>query len=297
MPRGIPSLQFHARTYETVGATPEAVNPDMQLLLAERERECGVTFPPSVREWYLCGGPALGLNIGCGPTADSMYPLHGLGQPFGWYNERPEAPARRTVLRRPDSGLKLLVRRPLRRPLVDDLVRTGLLKFLIENQGVCGWAVKLDGSDDPPVMYEIDSREPGVWKVCAESFSTFMYSRALDFGHCLKDMAVAVSGFDRPLAPGDLKLLQSRFAEGPRTYGLPGHTNYRFFAPDLAAPDRAILLYDDEIEADWHLVASSDEALLQLLSEVWHCGTLRETLRTHHDLRSQQVLDRARSGM
>jgi hypothetical protein len=270
----------------------------MEALLAEREHACGISFPPSVREWYLFDGPALDLKIGCGPTADTMIPLRGLGRPFAdWFFEPADAPPRRQGLckyltcRRRGSH-----RIPAPRRDIDDTIRNGLLEVMIENQGVCRWAVKLDGSDDPPVMYEIDTREPDVWKLCADTFSTFMYCRALDFGHCLKDMAVAVRGFDPPLAPSDLKLLQSRFAEGPRTYGVPGHTNYRFFAPDLVSPDSAILLYDGEMEADWHLVATSDEALLQLLREVWNCGTLQETLRTFNDPRSQQVLDRARSG-
>jgi hypothetical protein len=44
-------------------------------------------------------------------------------------------------------------------------------------------------------------------------------------------------------------------------------------------------------QADWWLTASSDEALLDLLHRVWHCGSLRETLYAN-DPRSQAVLDR-----
>src|SRR5215470_9105302 len=37
-------------------------------------------------------------------------------------------------------------------PLSDDL-----LPFMFENQGVCTWAVRLKGADDPAVFIEVDS--------------------------------------------------------------------------------------------------------------------------------------------
>jgi hypothetical protein len=97
---------------------------------------------------------------------------------------------------------------------------------------------------------------------------------------------------DKALAPGDLEFLQSHFSEGPRTHGHPGATNYRFFTSNSA-----ILIWDGEDDergggpADWWLTASSEEALLDLLHRVWHCGSLRETLYAN-DPRSQAVLDR-----
>jgi hypothetical protein len=223
-------------------------------------------------------GPDLVTRIGCGPTADTMVPLRGLGRPFSdWYNA--PVPTPRTTARRargqPRPARRASVRAKPRH--VDELVRAGLLEVLIENQGVCTWAVMLDGSDDPPVVVEVDSRDSAAsldeiqWQPCAESLSTFMYCRAWDHG---QNIAVEVQAQDHALAPGDLADLQSHFSEGPRTYGHPGVTNYRFFTPNSA-----ILIWDGEDDkwrggqADWMLMATSNAALLDLLRRVWHCGT------------------------
>jgi hypothetical protein len=271
------SLQFHARTFEMAGATPALVKAAVRLL-EERERECGLTFPASVREWYLFGGFGLGPKVGCGPTGDTMVPVRGLGRAFSdWFPEHDD---------------------PAKPQRLDDFVRAGLLVVMLENQGVCTWAVKLDGSNDPAVVVEVDSRRSAAspsevrWESCAGSFSTFMYCRAWDQGCCFTDMQVMAFAQDKALAPGDLELLQSHFSEGPRTHGHPGATNYRFFTGNSA-----ILIWDGEDnegrggQADWWLTAPSDEALLDLLYRVWHCGSLRETLYAN-DPRSQGVLDR-----
>ena len=181
-----------------------------------------------------------------------MVPVRGLGRPFSdWYLKRP-------ARAKPDR--------------LDDFVRAGLLVVMHENQGVCTWAVKLDGTDDPPVVVEVDSIDSAAspsearWEPCADSFSTFMYCRAWDHGHCLAGISVTASANDRPLAPGDLSLLQSHFSEGPRTHGHPGVTNYRFFTRNSA-----ILIWDGEDhelrggQADWWLMATSDE-------QCWVCS-------------------------
>lgn len=279
MPSRLPTLQFHARTFDMVGVTPTLAQAAVKLL-EERERECGLIFPTSVREWYGFDGPGLGLKIGCGSTADTMVPVRGLGRPFSdWYLKRP---ARAKSHR------------------LDDFVRAGLLVVMHENQGVCTWAVKLDGSDDPSVVVEVDSIDSAAspsevkWEPCADTFSTFIYCRAWDHGQCLAAVSVGAQAQDRPLTPGDLALLRTQFSEGPRTYGHPGVTNYRFFTHNSA-----VLIWDGEDDewrggqADWSLMADSDEALLDLLRVVWQCGTLRETLYAI-DPRSRELLDQLR---
>jgi hypothetical protein len=180
---------------------------------------------------------------------------------------------------------------------LDGLVQAGLLVVMIENQGVCTWAVKLDGSDDPPVVVEVDSINSADspsevrWEPCAASFSTFLYCRAWDHGCWLTGEPVVAFAEDKALAPGDLKFLQSHFSEGPRTHGHPGATNYRFFTGNSAILIRDQGDYEGGGAADWILGASSDEALLNLVHSVWHCGSLRETLCAN-DPRSRAVLDR-----
>jgi hypothetical protein len=64
-----------------VGKRP--THPQLALVLLRRgERRVGVEFPTAVREWYPAGGPALGLDIGCGETADEMVALRELGEPL-----------------------------------------------------------------------------------------------------------------------------------------------------------------------------------------------------------------------
>jgi hypothetical protein len=260
-------LRFNAATFELVGKQPRRSRRALDLL-TRRERQCGVGFPAAVREWYLAGGPGLGSHIGCGKTADEMVALRDLGRPLAnWYA----------------MGSA-------------DFVAAGLLVVMHENQGVCTWAVKLDGSDDPPVVVEVDSSAKAArlsairWQRCAASFSTFMYCRAWDHGHALHRIARALFAQDEPLARRDLAFLRAHFTEGPRTFGHPGIVNYRFFTDDSA-----ILIWAGEDQSDWHLMASSEEALLRLLRHVSRCGTLTETLYALGDPRSDRVLERWRA--
>jgi hypothetical protein len=55
-----------------------------------------------------------------------------------------------------------------------------LLPFMIENQGVCVWAVRLDARDDPAVVVEVDSGTPPRWRRCADRFSCWLKCQVLD---------------------------------------------------------------------------------------------------------------------
>jgi len=55
------------------------------------------------------------------------------------------------------------------------------LPTMTENQGVCRWAIELDGSDDPPVVVEVDSTSGVSWQHCADTFSTFVYTQVWDW--------------------------------------------------------------------------------------------------------------------
>jgi hypothetical protein len=260
-------LRFHAATFERIGKQPSRSRRALDLL-KRRERQCGVGFPAAVREWYLAGGTRLGSHIGCGKTADEMVALGELGRPLANWSAMGTA----------------------------DLVAAGLLVVMHENQGVCTWAVKLDGSEDPPVVVEVDSSARASrlsairWQRCAASFSTFMYCRAWDHGHALDRISLALFAQDEPLARRDVAFLRAHFTEGPRTFGHPGIVNHRFFTDDSA-----ILIWGGKHQSDWHLMASSEEALLRLVRAVSGCGTLTETLDALGDPRSDRVLRRSRA--
>jgi hypothetical protein len=117
-----------------------------------------------------------------------------------------------------------------------------------------------------------------------------MYCRAWDHGHGLDAPSLSLAAQDKPLARRDLALLRASFTEGPRTFGFPGATNYRFFTADTA-----LLIWAGIDGADWQLMASSEEALLKLVRTVSRCGTLTETLYSLDEPRSAEVLRRARA--
>lgn len=95
---------------------------------------------------------------------------------------------------------------------------------MIENQGVCVWAVRLD--DDPPVVVEVDSGTPPRWRRCADCFSCWLKCQVLDRNLWQSCWFFAQAG---PLSPEVLSRLRRCFEEGPQTYGWPGKTNYRFY--------------------------------------------------------------------
>ena len=85
--------------------------------LERTEHACGIRLPPSVREWY---------------SNDDALPILAAHS-----NDDPPIPLREFSLTESTVGRLIPIRH--------------------ENQGVCTWAILLDGSDDPPVLVEVDS--------------------------------------------------------------------------------------------------------------------------------------------
>ena len=105
--------------------------------LAKRESRLGIHFPASVREWYSLDG-AVDL-LSAYSNSDHPREIDELGKPFeNWYGRGPRG-----------------------------FLSDNLLVFMHENQGVCSWAIKLDGSPDPPVVVEPGhGRSPRTATVC-----------------------------------------------------------------------------------------------------------------------------------
>lgn len=229
---------YHQAAVDLIGQ-PLDPSPAMAALLDERERRCGVKFPASVREWYSLEGAAEALD-----GQDCLVAVAELGEvEEDWFG----------------AGQQ-------------DFVAQGFLVIMYENQGVCWWAVLLDGSDDPPVVVAVDRPQ---WSHCAAHFSTFVYTRIWDWGGATwPDRGCDLQAQDGPLQRADLDLLQQVFLEEPRTYGWPGKTNYRF-----SYGGARILVWDDEErQADWFLSADSPATLRQLAGRLWNCGTLASRL-------------------
>lgn len=213
--------------------------------LAHRERELGIVFPESVREWYSL---ERAVDLLCQHSnSDHPLVLYILGEPFpNWYGGGPR-----------------------------DFVGQGLVVFMHENQGVCSWALKLDGSPDPEVLVEVDTAPNDQWLHC-DKFSTFVCCQIWDHRQAwtIEDGGISVSAQEPELAEADLQFLKANFVQRPSTYGWPGKTTYRF-----EVRGGGILIWDrHDRKADWFVSAQTPASLHTLLSKIWHCGNLVETL-------------------
>ncbi len=132
------------------------------------------------------------------------------------------------------------------------------------------WAVRLDGTDDPPVVVDVDTqfRE---WNPCASSFSEYVYTCVWDYKKVML-RAASVCTDNIPFDESQLEFLRRRFAEGPTTFGWARDRTYRFHRGG-----QALVFWADEV-ADWHLGADTEDQLLTLIQTVGHLESLHEYL-------------------
>jgi hypothetical protein len=230
---------FHTKALALLDPPPAVSEANLRVL-SERECRLGIRFPASVREWYsLEGSVALLRRFS---NDDHPVELDRLGAPAEeWYGAGPR-----------------------------DFVAKGLLWIMTENQGVCNWAVKLDGRDDPPVVVEVDSAPNEAWLPLADTFSEFVYCQVWDY----QQRKVACSAQEIDLADSDLDYLRRTFEAGPTTASWPGNANLRF----VSQHGCMLLWYGKERGTDWFIWADTANQLVKLLRLVWRCGNLSETL-------------------
>lgn len=231
---------FHNTTYAMIGGKPR-VSSEALALLDSLEKKCGGHLPASFKEWYSLDGA---WEILAKRTSDHPIALSDLGKDR-WYVE----------------GSR-------------DFISEGHLVFMTENQGVCHWALELNGEDDPPVVVEVDSLPTVKWQPFADTFSAFVEVVVSDwnYGHVL-------SAQDVPLTDSDLDFLRQQFNEGPMTHNWPAKTSSRF-----RKDDQCLIIWAGEEQADWFLQSNSPEHLRELLNEVWNCGSLAESLYENDDI-------------
>jgi hypothetical protein len=195
------------------------------------ERRLGVRLPPSVREWYSYDG------------ALPVLAAHS--------NDDPPIPVREFSLAESTAG--------------------PLIPIRWENQGVCTWAILLDGSDDPPVMVDVDS-DGTAWRPLARKFSTYVYACVWDYRIVMRQSAL-VQAQNGPLSPQALRALQGLFEERPRTSGWPGSAQYRF-----AGTQHGVLIWSTEDQqADWFVGAADATSLESALRLVWDLDGVGES--------------------
>ncbi len=142
------ALRFHRRVFEKLGEEPAPSEENAQIV-AQREKELGVKFPASVREWFSLEG--VFELFRANTNEDELVT-----------NEHLADGQRLAMLGDPDETAR------------------GYLRVAVENQGVIGWYVPLDGSDDPPVLHNDDDWDSPVdevvWVRCSDRFSEFLFS-------------------------------------------------------------------------------------------------------------------------
>ena len=251
--------RFHTDTLRALGIDGVR-DPSAMRALASRATALGVTFPASFAEWYGMqdGIELLRRHSNC----DDPLPIDKLGGRIEW--PWPAGP---------------------------DWVAGGLLLFMVENQAVCFWALRLDAGDDPPVLV---ARVPDfAWRPCAESFSTFIGCQVWDhtevFSRSDPPARILLQAQDGPLRSEELAFLRQGFKEQPTTHGWPGENAYRF-----EREDARILVWDAADQADWFIASASESDLEGVVAELWQCGGLRGPLYSN-DPRGEAVLEALRS--
>jgi hypothetical protein len=237
--------EFHAATFELLDLTP-VLSPSAVAELDRVEKRIGRKLPASVREWYSIDGACRIMREYS--NDDPPIPVNELGSP----------------------------RRDTRGGGPVDLISRNLVPFRYENQAVCIWAFRIDGTDDPPVEVDLNTYFR-TWTPCGVSFSQHLYASTWDFA-CVLTRELLVQAQNRPLTTSALGHLQSHFTSGPTTFGWPGHTQYRF-----NHNDKRILIWASDRQADWWLSADNEESLGELLSDIRSCDSVGKAMWSHSE--------------
>lgn len=246
-------LKYHQKTFNLLNQQSQ-FSQESLLKLEASSKEKDIVFPASIVEWYSLES-AIEI-LGQNSNDDHFVKI----DDFGKDTEDQE------------------------------LLAEGLLLFMVENQAVCQWAIKLDNSDDPPVLAkDVDSK---AWELCAEKFSTFVWTLAFDWNRVRQQNSYFLLAQANPLTQKDLSELYKGFKEEHRTYAFPGKINYRF-----SLGDKRILIWSNPGQADWNLSAGSSESLFELAQMVWNISNLKNTIYDidEHNI-GKNILARLNSG-
>ena len=246
-------MKYHKDLEKIIG-TPLVFSDTSMNQAMKRESALGIKFPASFKEWYSLDGSVDLLKKYS--HDDEPISIEKLGEPFdNWYG----------------LGRK-------------DFLSEGLLVFMVENQGVCNWAIRLDGKDDPEVMVIVDPLKNSRWEICSDKFSTFMYCQCLDYA---PKKSFDVSAQERFLSEDDIMFLKANFVYLPETYGWPGKTNYRFKSEN----GYILLLHVPNVQTDWFINSPTKDGLRNILKMVWHCGNLSKSLYDLDEVSSEILKD------
>ncbi len=154
--------------------------------------------------------------------------------------------------------------------------RSKFLVFRRENQGVCRWAIRLNSSDDPPVLVDYDYAED-TWIRCTDRFSDYVYCCMWDFARVLKGVPV-IQAQHSAISTAAMEFLSREFKRVLDSQGWPADRQYRF-----QRLDQRILIWSGERQADWWLKTDSPESLASLARTVWECDGVGRSFWSNDD--------------
>ena len=193
-------MAYHSKTISLLGL-PIRTSPVARQTLDDLAKTVNQPLPAAVREWYELED-AVEL-IGRFSNCDHPVPIDAL---------------KRSLLEVRKEGLP-------------DPRQNTFLVFKSENQGVCTWAVLLDGSADPPVFLDFDSAFNSPVK-CADAFSQYLYSCVWDYSQVLAANSLLLQAQNSALSDEALESLCQSFDQECVTFGWPGERQFRFSRGD-----------------------------------------------------------------
>ncbi len=221
-------MKYHRETCRLLDIAP-GISSENVAEIQRREAAIGISIPESLKEWYGIENSVQILQQYS--NCDVLVPLERIGEPVEhWYGASHR-----------------------------DFVQQGLLWISRESQGVANWAVELDGTQDPPVLVEVDSAPNEIWELHARTFSDFVLSRVWDFTPAI----AGVAANDVSLGDAVVVALQLRYKQAVETFGWPGNRQLRF-ENELGR----ILIWQGPDGADLHLRAGNAESLGHLVRDV-----------------------------
>jgi hypothetical protein len=234
-------LTYRPATFDLLKREPE-VDPAAVAMLEARERTLSIRFPVAVREWYS---------------------LEGAVEILATYSND-DRPTPLAMLAAPEASGGGLA--------------DGLVWVMDENQGVCHWAVLLDGVADPAVFVLEHRGGEADWRFAAASLSTFIYSTVWDRSRI--HPAYTVSAWRQSSCAPHRQRLRTAFVEQPRTYGWPSPATFRFSSVDETQHIRVHALQEitSNTRADWYLAGNTPHALKHLIETMWQWGVVDRSL-------------------
>ena len=253
---------FHDKSLRLLPKVPE-ISDEAIAKIADVEARIRRPLPAAVRDWYVRKDACAILETYS--NQDPPVALDNLGRPItAW---------------RGNGNLH-------------DLAAEGLLYIRSENQGVCGWAVRLDDGDDPAVVVNYgDIADLSEWEPQADTLSDYIFCSIWDFGGAFSSewLLQAQNG---PLTEGALDSLRLRFRENVRTHGWPGDTQYRFDGDG----QRLLIWNVDGMCADWFLAADNEPSLAEAARKIWRLDDVGKAFWSHKE-KSKAALARIAAGM